>query len=313
MEFDEKELRKEISYAIKNIHGIRCASAFTSNTHTFSSSPTLRSNSLWCYCDILSYWVLDLKFCSMRTIWNMNCNDKQLWLLCSSLSLVRTGLFTPDMAFETIVKRQIAKIKEPCQKCVDLVINELVNTVRQCTKKVKLHSFTYTTIQRFGVNIIYLFIYTSIRQENIILIRMSQNMSIFSKCCTLELSIHQIILESRFPQKYSAAKHFLTVIIIRNVSRASNQHIRMIYEGSCDTEDWCFAIIGLYYIWKCMEKKLNWGFKIVITIFVFYCISDQINAALITFKTIKSSYRPQIHVPTFHIYNPVWCHIKWNL
>lgn len=63
------------------------------------------------------------------------------------------------MAFETIVKRQIAKIKEPCQKCVDLVITELVNTVRQCTKKVKLHSFTYTTIQRFGVSrFIYLFI-----------------------------------------------------------------------------------------------------------------------------------------------------------
>ncbi|XP_060927322.1 dynamin-1a isoform X2 [Limanda limanda] len=69
MEFNEKELRKEISYAIKNIHGIR------------------------------------------------------------------TGLFTPDMAFETIVKRQIGKIKEPCTKCVDMVISELVNTVRQCTKK----------------------------------------------------------------------------------------------------------------------------------------------------------------------------------
>uniref|UniRef100_A0AAQ6A3A9 Interferon-induced GTP-binding protein Mx n=1 Tax=Amphiprion ocellaris TaxID=80972 RepID=A0AAQ6A3A9_AMPOC len=70
LESDEKTLRKEISYAIKNIHGIR------------------------------------------------------------------TGLFTPDMAFETIVKRLIAQIKEPCQKCVDLVINELVNTVRQCTQKV---------------------------------------------------------------------------------------------------------------------------------------------------------------------------------
>uniref|UniRef100_A0A8C7G8C8 dynamin GTPase n=1 Tax=Oncorhynchus kisutch TaxID=8019 RepID=A0A8C7G8C8_ONCKI len=46
-----------------------------------------------------------------------------------------TGLFTPDMAFETIVKRQIGKIKEPCQKCVDMVISELVNTVRQCTQK----------------------------------------------------------------------------------------------------------------------------------------------------------------------------------
>lgn len=61
-----------------------------------------------------------------------------------NLSLVfslpsRTGLFTPDMAFETIVKRQIGKIKEPCQKCVDMVISELVNTVRQCTQKVNTH------------------------------------------------------------------------------------------------------------------------------------------------------------------------------
>ncbi|XP_070711272.1 dynamin-2-like [Pempheris klunzingeri] len=69
MEFDEKELRKEISYAIKNIHG------------------------------------------------------------------VRTGLFTPDLAFEAIVKKQVIKLKEPCLKCIDLVIQELINTVRQCTNK----------------------------------------------------------------------------------------------------------------------------------------------------------------------------------
>ncbi|XP_019744899.1 dynamin-2-like isoform X4 [Hippocampus comes] len=69
MEFDEKELRKEISYAIKNIHG------------------------------------------------------------------VRTGLFTPDLAFEAIVKKQVIKLKEPCLKCIDMVIQELINTVRQCTNK----------------------------------------------------------------------------------------------------------------------------------------------------------------------------------
>ncbi|XP_033963270.1 dynamin-2 isoform X1 [Pseudochaenichthys georgianus] len=69
MEFDEKELRREISYAIKNIHG------------------------------------------------------------------VRTGLFTPDLAFEAIVKKQLIKLKEPCLKCIDLVIQELINTVRQCTNK----------------------------------------------------------------------------------------------------------------------------------------------------------------------------------
>ncbi|XP_041032950.1 dynamin-3 isoform X9 [Carcharodon carcharias] len=73
MEFDEKELRREISYAIKNIHG------------------------------------------------------------------VRTGLFTPDLAFEAIVKKQVVKLKAPCLKCVDMVIQELVNTVRQCT--LKLNSF----------------------------------------------------------------------------------------------------------------------------------------------------------------------------
>ncbi|KAM8843655.1 dynamin-2-like isoform 4-T4 [Synchiropus picturatus] len=71
MEFDEKELRKEISYAIKNIHG------------------------------------------------------------------VRTGLFTPDLAFEAIVKKQIIKLKEPCLKCIDMVIQELINTVRQCTEKLR--------------------------------------------------------------------------------------------------------------------------------------------------------------------------------
>uniref|UniRef100_A0A8C1TVG9 dynamin GTPase n=1 Tax=Cyprinus carpio TaxID=7962 RepID=A0A8C1TVG9_CYPCA len=71
MEFDEKELRREISYAIKNIQGSR------------------------------------------------------------------TGLFTPDMAFEAIVKKQLIKLKEPCLKCIDLVIQELINTVRQCTLKVK--------------------------------------------------------------------------------------------------------------------------------------------------------------------------------
>ncbi|XP_023248240.1 dynamin isoform X3 [Copidosoma floridanum] len=67
MEFDEKELRREIAFAIRNIHGIR------------------------------------------------------------------VGLFTPDMAFEAIVKKQINRLKEPSLKCVDLVIQELSNVVRICT------------------------------------------------------------------------------------------------------------------------------------------------------------------------------------
>ncbi|XP_035262235.1 dynamin-2 isoform X2 [Anguilla rostrata] len=69
MEFDEKELRREISYAIKNIHG------------------------------------------------------------------VRTGLFTPDLAFEAIVKKQILKLREPSLKCVDLVVSELSMLIKKCTEK----------------------------------------------------------------------------------------------------------------------------------------------------------------------------------
>nr|XP_014425573.1 dynamin-2 isoform X3 [Pelodiscus sinensis] len=69
MEFDEKDLRREISYAIKNIHGIR------------------------------------------------------------------TGLFTPDMAFEAIVKNQIVKLKEPSLKCVDLVVSELATVIKKCAEK----------------------------------------------------------------------------------------------------------------------------------------------------------------------------------
>ena len=70
MEFDEKELRREIAFAIRNIHGIR------------------------------------------------------------------VGLFTPDLAFEAIVKKQISRLKEPSLKCIDLVVAELNSVVGFCTEKV---------------------------------------------------------------------------------------------------------------------------------------------------------------------------------
>lgn len=48
----------------------------------------------------------------------------------------RTGLFTPDLAFEAIVKKQILKLKEPSLKCVDLVVSELTTLVMKCGVKV---------------------------------------------------------------------------------------------------------------------------------------------------------------------------------
>ncbi|XP_051906372.1 dynamin-1a isoform X9 [Hippocampus zosterae] len=82
MEFDEKELRKEISYAIKNIHGIR------------------------------------------------------------------TGLFTPDLAFEAIVKKQIQKLKEPTLKCIDMVVNELTFTIQKCSQKLAQYPMLREEMER---------------------------------------------------------------------------------------------------------------------------------------------------------------------
>ncbi|KAF4520280.1 hypothetical protein B566_EDAN010227 [Ephemera danica] len=53
----------------------------------------------------------------------------------AKINRIRVGLFTPDMAFEAIVKKQIARLKEPSLKCVDLVVTELCNVVRFCAEK----------------------------------------------------------------------------------------------------------------------------------------------------------------------------------
>ncbi|TSK58141.1 Dynamin-1 [Bagarius yarrelli] len=69
----------------------------------------------------------------------MECNEKELrreiGYAIRNIHGIRTGLFTPDMAFEAIVKKEIVKLKDPCIKCVDMVIQELIATVRQCISK----------------------------------------------------------------------------------------------------------------------------------------------------------------------------------
>lgn len=48
---------------------------------------------------------------------------------------VRVGLFTPDLAFDAIVKTQITRLREPSLKCVDLVIQELSAVLKKCTDR----------------------------------------------------------------------------------------------------------------------------------------------------------------------------------
>lgn len=47
------------------------------------------------------------------------------------------------MAFEAIVKKQIAQLKEPILKCIDLVVQELSSVVRLCTDKVNFSTYYY--------------------------------------------------------------------------------------------------------------------------------------------------------------------------
>ncbi len=67
-----------------------------------------------------------------------------------------------------------------------------------------------------------------------------------------------------FPQKHEAAQLFSTLIIIRNVSCAANQHIRMISEGSCNTEDWSNdaensdLITGINYILTYFQIEIRY-------------------------------------------------------
>lgn len=46
---------------------------------------------------------------------------------------VHVGLFTPNSAFDAIVRTQIARLRDPTHTCVDLVIAELGNVLKNCT------------------------------------------------------------------------------------------------------------------------------------------------------------------------------------
>ena len=80
--YDEKQLRKEIGFAIRNIHGIR------------------------------------------------------------------SGLFTPDIAFEAIVKKQIEALKVPAVKCVDMVMTELTNIIKKCTEKMSKYPLLQEEVEK---------------------------------------------------------------------------------------------------------------------------------------------------------------------
>ncbi|KAA8595093.1 hypothetical protein FQN60_012228 [Etheostoma spectabile] len=135
MEFDEKELRKEISYAIKNIHGVRqaCKQHITWRTHLPSLSLCLLTCLTGLFTPDLAFEAIVKKQIIKLKEPCLKCIDLVIQELINTVR--QTGLFTPDLAFEAIVKKQIIKLKDPCLKCVDLVVTELAALIRKCTEK----------------------------------------------------------------------------------------------------------------------------------------------------------------------------------
>ena len=50
------------------------------------------------------------------------------------------------LRFEAIVKKQIARLKEPSLKCIDLVVQELTNVVRNTAEKVSSVGVVETSV-----------------------------------------------------------------------------------------------------------------------------------------------------------------------
>jgi len=59
---------------------------------------------------------------------------REIKIVIQNIRGVRSGLFTPDMAFERIVKEQIEQMMEAPMKLVDNVTSELISAVRDTTK-----------------------------------------------------------------------------------------------------------------------------------------------------------------------------------
>lgn len=62
--------------------------------------------------------------------------QQEIYYAIESLHGIDVGLYPPLMAFEAIVRMQISQLEKPIVLCVDLVIEELSNAVRNCTQRV---------------------------------------------------------------------------------------------------------------------------------------------------------------------------------
>ncbi|KAL1508860.1 hypothetical protein ABEB36_003686 [Hypothenemus hampei] len=73
---------------------------------------------------------------------------KEIAIAICNIHGIRIGLFTPDLAFDAIVKKQISRLKDPCLKCIDLVIAELLNIIHYSTEKMSRYPVLRDAVER---------------------------------------------------------------------------------------------------------------------------------------------------------------------
>ncbi|CAH8479627.1 unnamed protein product [Heterobilharzia americana] len=61
---------------------------------------------------------------------------KEIAVAIQNIHGVRPGLFTPDMAFDATVRKQIERLRIPSLKCVDMVVSRLTDVLQHCSDKV---------------------------------------------------------------------------------------------------------------------------------------------------------------------------------
>ncbi len=112
--------------------------------------------------------------------------------------------------------------------------------------------------------------------------------SISNKSCSLYLS--------KNPEKKNHSFHncFFNIDINKNVTRVTNLHFIMISERSRDTEvcwKYSFAFTRINYILKYIKIENSILCNNIWQYYCFYCIFDQINAALKTIRDFVQKHK----------------------
>ncbi len=115
-----------------------------------------------------------------------------------------------------------------------------------------------------------------------------------NKCGSCELSNHRR-KKNKFVSQFSQKDYVFNIDKNENISWAVNEHIRMMSEGSCDWSNDAENTAAhhrnkLHFNIYLKKKPVIWNCNNISYYCCFYCIFDQINAALVSrrvFKTIS--------------------------